>query len=262
MRTNVFTIVLYTYLVVVLNTNPLQSADSSGQSIDLSVSSDNSTPEITLALAAKNGDLGTVKNLINQGIDINCKIPDSMFDFSYISFDIEQDSNDVYKADFKKEVSGICTDTALNIACKNNNYEVAEELLYAGAYTNVSNDYGCSPLYYAAVNGNADLVRLLLDCGAEPDYSQFPYENFGSSSDGSIRIQLPQVGFTSLYPIMAAIKNDSFEIVKLLLEADADPEVSWREKFEGIRSPLSLAIDNDNEQLIKLLEEYLENKAN
>ena len=57
--------------------------------------------------------------------------------------------------------------TALHDAAFGNHADTAAMLLDAGAIVNARNDQGATPLH-GAVNGNPDIIRLLLDAGAGP----------------------------------------------------------------------------------------------
>ena len=46
---------------------------------------------------------------------------------------------------------------------------MAKLLVRAGADATARNRYGITPLYLAAVNGSADMIRMLLDAGADPN---------------------------------------------------------------------------------------------
>jgi len=57
--------------------------------------------------------------------------------------------------------------TALHWAVHQNDLDLAERLLRAGAKANAKNDYGATPMSEAAVTGNADMIEKLLKAGAD-----------------------------------------------------------------------------------------------
>lgn len=56
--------------------------------------------------------------------------------------------------------------TALHIAAKKNQMQIASTLLRYGAGTNTVTKQGVTPLHLASQEGHADMVALLLDKGA------------------------------------------------------------------------------------------------
>jgi ankyrin repeat protein len=61
--------------------------------------------------------------------------------------------------------------TALHWAAQQDQAEIAGRLIGAGAKVNATNQFGVTPLSLACVNGS-DLVRMLLDGGADPQQAQ------------------------------------------------------------------------------------------
>ena len=67
----------------------------------------------------------------------------------------------------RAEVDGT---TALHWAVRLNDVPTAELLIRAGANVKAANRYGVSPLSVACTNGNAAMVKLLLEAGADAEY--------------------------------------------------------------------------------------------
>ena len=85
----------------------------------------------------------------------------------------------------------------------------------------------------AAMEGNVDLVRQLLDDGAEVD---------GEDS---------KLGLTAL---SAAVTNDRLEVARLLVGRGADPKKKTSALLGIVDSPIEIAIERKNQDMIKLLE--------
>lgn len=88
-----------------------------------------------------------------------------------------------------------------------------------------TNGTGACPLHIAAMNGNAEVVKVLLEYNADIDSRQ---------SNGSTALLL-------------ATYNKHHEVVRVLLESGADPE----EKGSGGRKPVHIAAIFGDINLIK-----------
>ncbi|WEH42026.1 ankyrin repeat domain-containing protein [Streptomyces sp. AM 2-1-1] len=93
-------------------------------------------------------------------------------------------------------------------------------LLRAGADPEAADAHGNTPLYIAAVQGDADVAEILLRAGARADT-----ESGGWGSEGT--------------PLCAAACWGSTEVVRVLLAAGADPRL--REDHGTGRTPLEWA---------------------
>jgi ankyrin repeat protein len=106
--------------------------------------------------------------------------------------------------------------------------ELARTLLDAGADPNASfvNEYGrMSALYGAAgVNYDAELTRLLLECGANPDDGESLYHATEAESVACLELLLAHGATPSGTNALAhALDGDSLDHVRVLLAAGADP---------------------------------------
>lgn len=97
--------------------------------------------------------------------------------------------------------------------------------------------YGSAPLYVAAVQGDAEIVRILLDAGANPN------KESAGESEGT--------------PLCAATSWGHAEVVRLLLRYDADPNLIERTD-EVAMTALAWARRNHHDEVVRLL---LENGA-
>jgi len=81
------------------------------------------------------------------------------------------------------------------------------------AIDNADSDQGWTPLHCAAIAGNVEIAKFLIDQGAEPDKKDF----------------------WGLTPLFWAIRSGSGELVKLLLESGSDIHIKDSQGFTPIR---------------------------
>lgn len=100
--------------------------------------------------------------------------------------------------------------TPLFCAAKEGHLEIVKYLLDRGANPNATNHYGVSVLWIPCQRGLTNIVELLLEKGASPEIAPSGIE----AEERSIS------GWTPLY---AAIKSRQYAVVKILLGHGADP---------------------------------------
>jgi DNA-binding CsgD family transcriptional regulator len=110
-------------------------------------------------------------------------------------------------------------------------------LLQRGTPVNGADKYGTTPLYKAAVQGETEIVRMLLEAGADPDR-----ESRGEDEGR---------------PLCAAASWGRTDIVRLLLEHGADPN-AVESQGQGRMTALAWAKHGGHIEVVELL---LENEA-
>lgn len=108
----------------------------------------------------------------------------------------------------------------------------AASLLRRGAPVNAADKYGSTPLYLAAVQGETEIVRMLLGAGADPN----------RESEGE----------TEGTPLCAAASWGRTEIVRLLLQHGADPNAIERSSEERMTA-LKWARQNGHADVVAVL---------
>ena len=106
----------------------------------------------------------------------------------------------------KVDVNAVGPDgcTPLALAVKMKNTVIVKMLLEAESDPNICDNDGCAPIYHAIQHGDIEMVQLLLDKSL---------------------IKLDVNISYGCSPLSFAVKMKNFTIVKLLLEAEADPNV-------------------------------------
>jgi len=154
--------------------------------------------------------------------------------------------------------------TALVLAIKQDEFNIAQFLLQQGADPNLGSEGDGHPLWLAAKNGNIELVRLLVKKGADVN-SKFP-------GDGSALIQACKMGNLNMVkalvelkadvnmpvsgdgnPLIMAAKGGYFEIVEYLVARGA----SVNQEVVGDETPLINASEQGHLKVVK----YLVNKG-
>ncbi|MDK6202041.1 ankyrin repeat domain-containing protein [Oligella urethralis] len=142
-----------------------------------------------------------------------------------------------YREGALKSFEALATHPKVDINKQNSYYETA--IMYPALADDLArvqllvkhgaqlNNLGWSPIHYAAIKGNAKIVKYLLDHGAWPN---------SPAPDGS-------------NPLMMSVSARNVEAVKALLEAGADPRAV---NFDGI-SALDIAKKMNHREILELL---------
>lgn len=107
-------------------------------------------------------------------------------------------------------------------------------LLRRGAPVNAGDKYGTTPLYKAAVQGETEIVRMLLEAGADPNRES------SGEDEGT--------------PLCAAASWGHTEIVRLLLQHGADPN-AIETPNKGPMTALKWAMRNGHHDVVAILVE-------
>lgn len=136
--------------------------------------------------------------------------------------------------------------TTVMAAAIGNDLETMRLMLDAGVDANAASATNLTPLVVASYHGNAAAAKLLLSKGAKVNVvaakpTPFPFD---SPKSGPIAIG-------DVTPLMAAASTDSFELVKLLVDAGADVNAKDSRKM----TPLMFAVATNRQDpaIIRLL---------
>jgi ankyrin repeat protein len=138
-------------------------------------------------------------------------------------------------------------ETALMVAIKGGNFPMVDLLVDLRANVNaVEKFHNQTPLIYAAGEGRADMVKLLLSRGADVKPRAL-YTDWPSQVTSEPRTQYRSVG--GLNALMYAVRSGCYSCVEQLVAAGADINFPTP---EGV-SPLMLALDNSHNEIAKFL---------
>ena len=187
--------------------------------------------DYVLYLAARQGSVDIVINMLEQGADINWT-----------------------------KNSGC---TPLHIASQNGHVKVVSVLLEQGPDIDKATDDGCTPLYVASENGHVEVVRMLLEHGADINKAA----NGGgtplsiASYKGRVKVvrmlleqgaDINKARDNGDTPLFTASQNGRVEMVRMLLEHGADID---KANNNGI-TPLMIAEGDGHSEVATLLKRY------
>jgi ankyrin repeat protein len=147
--------------------------------------------------------------------------------------------------------------TLLMTAAANGNVALVEILLRLRANTMIRNKFNESALALAALNGQNEIVRMLVETGVRidaPGWGALHYAVFNGHTDlvrylidrgGNVNVRAPN----RHTPLMLAARNGHGEIARILLAAGANPNLG---DLEG-STALEIAQRAGNHQIADLL---------
>ena len=223
-----------------------KGADVNAKSID------NSTP---LILAALSANQTLVELLLSHGASVDAARNDGKTALSLVA--ALNQSLPIAKILLAKKADPNLADNAgttpLSVATQNGASAIAEVLLANQANPNISDQHGITPLHWAALYGETAIAELLLKNNAAIT-AKVAWKAESSPSD---KFGQPIPNRAS--PIYLAVTHSHQGVVEALLAHGADIDAVERWDNGYIQTLLHAAVGNNGKEMVKLL---LEKKAN
>ena len=231
------------------------------------------SPDAPLADAAEKMDRARIRTLLQQRVDVNTPQIDGMTALHWATYQDDLETEELLvRAGAKVNAANRYGVTPLSLACTNGNGAMVELLLKAGADPNLALPGGETPLMTAARAGKLGPVKSLVIRGATVDsrderrgqtalmwaaaegHAEIVKELIEAGADFRLRLAS---GFT---PLLFAVREGRIDVVRVLLKAGADvnetvPAEPGRRRGYGGRLPpaggsaLLLAVTNAHYEL-------------
>jgi ankyrin repeat protein len=223
-----------------------------------------------ISYAAFSNDLELAELLIEHGADINHSMEDGSTPlhnaayrgaFEVFNYLVERGA-DINARD--NEGASI-----LHAALGPNSFDIAKKLLELGLDANTRTDANATPLHYLGWHGTVETAELLLEHGADINarndngwtpltfaaHHSFELTQFYLSRGADVNPDLPvdtvdgRCRTSGITPLYGAVRSDSLNTVRLLIEHDADINIP---DDNGV-TPLHYAVGNCNSAIARYL---------
>jgi ankyrin repeat protein len=194
-----------------------------------------------LILAAESGDAKVAQTLLEKGADLNARAEEGEFKgLTALHIAATKGHLDLVKAltEHAAQTDPLGPDrkTPFLMAFEKGNKEVMELLATSGANINAKGELDNPALITATRNQDPEMVRFLLEKGADPN------------AEGAF--------FKTALDY--AVKLGNLELARLLIDSGAN--INRKARSDG-KTPLMVAAENGNEQMVELLLERGADKA-
>jgi ankyrin repeat protein len=185
--------------------------------------------DLRLVEAARTQDAKTVRELVNQKVDVNARSGDGSTALLWLAhWNDEESAALLLKAGAEANAANDYKMTPLSQACTNGSAEFVHLLLKSGANANLPIATGETPIMTCARTGNVNAVRWLVEFGAQVNGKE-PSQNQTA--------------------IMWAIAEKHADVAKELIAAHADLQAATKQGF----TPIHFAARVGDLESLKLL---------
>jgi cytohesin len=196
---------------------------------DVNLKGINGDGQRPLHAAASNGKTSLVQLLINHGADVNATDNNGYTPLhSAATADALPAAKLLLASKVEVNARNKSGDTPLHSAAQQGNADVVSLLLDSGAAVDGTNHNNDTPLLLAVANGRAEATRILLTHKADPNHRGGVSQNEGN-----------YISFVKTQPLFLKATVDNLEILKLLLDAGADPEGDSEQSVGALAGAIS-----------------------